>query len=486
MDKLRLDSKTLTLLFLLLLFLWLQCLESNNNNEIVGEEAAYLINLRNNISPAPSTWFTVTNMCEWSHVTCSFVLFNNNTRHVEEINLASKSLKGKLPPGLNNSLVNLRRLDVSYNSLTGPIPSFVGLSSLQELFIEHNFTSIPDFSFQGLTSLQKLILDNNTNLSPWTFPANLTASTGLITLSLYATNLIGSLPDTCHFFPNLQYLYLDTNNLTGVLPKSFEKLLNLKYLFLNDQSLSGRIEVLSSMTQLQVAWLERNFFEGPIPDLSNCTMLRYLMLGDNQLTGEVPPSLVNLPKLWQVSLANNWLQGPMPLFNTSVNETKLEGNGYCLDHPGPCHHTVATLLQLAQAFGYPLLLARSWRGNDPCKGWSFIRCDVQGKIRAVNLTKLNLNGTISPAFANLIDLQELYPGGNNLRESIPENLTTLSQLKILDVSNNNLSGIVPRFSPNMMINTTNNAFLVTRSPPPTLLPSPTKRTHHLWIKLGTL
>ncbi|MED6120980.1 hypothetical protein PIB30_025757 [Stylosanthes scabra] len=246
------------------------------------------------------------------------------------------------------------------------------------------------------------------------------------------------------------------------------------------------------MKQLGSVNLEKNSLEGPIPDLSNCTNLQQLMLGDNKLTGEVPPSLMNLPSLTHVSLENNWLQGPMPLFKTITWNVTLEGNGFCLDHPGPCHRTVSTLLQVAQAFGYPLLLARTWRGNSPCKGWSFITCDNQDKIRTVNLTKLNLNGTISPAFGNLTDLRELYLSGNNIKGSIPESLTTLSQLKILDVSHNILSGAIPRFSLGIMLNTANNnVFLTEHSPPKASPPHPSKAsptasttTHHYWIKLG--
>ncbi|MED6186722.1 hypothetical protein PIB30_069476 [Stylosanthes scabra] len=250
--------------------------------------------------------------------------------------------------------------------------------------------------------------------------------------------------------------------------------------------MSDTIEFLSSMTQLALVDLERNSFEGPIPDLPNCTQLQYLMLGNNKLTGEVPPSFMNL-SMGQVSIENNLLQGPMPLFNTTITKNaSVEGNGFCLDHAGPCHHTVTTLLQVAEAFGYPLLLARTWRGNTPCKAWSFITCDIQDKIRTVNLTKLNLTGTISPAFANLTDLRELYLSGNNLKGSIPESLTTLSQLNILDVSNNNLTGAVLRFSPGITLNTANNNVVLTgNSPPKASPPHPSKTTHHYWIKLGS-
>ena len=119
---------------------------------------------------------------------------------------------------------------------------------------------------------------------------------------------------------------------------------------------------------------------------------------------------------------------------------------------------MTTLLEIAAAFGYPYLLACSWKGNNPCHNWSFIAC-ARGKIRTVNLTNQNLTGTISPAFGNLTDLWHLYLAGNNLMGPIPESLATLPQLKALDVSNNNLSGNIPKFSPKVMFNTTGNAFL---------------------------
>ncbi|MED6140220.1 hypothetical protein PIB30_091110, partial [Stylosanthes scabra] len=217
---------------------------NNNNNEIVGDEAAYLIKLREAISPAPPTWFNVTNMCDWSHVICSTV---GNNRSVEEINLNSMSLKGTLPSGLNNTFPYLRRLILYNNSLTGPLPSLAGLSSLREVVLSDNFTSIPHGCFQDLYSLDLLDLDSNTDLSPWTFPAYLTASSGLDTLTLGSTNLMGSLPDIFGSFPDLKNLNLYGNSLTGTLPKSITKLLKLAILVLSEQEhggLSGTIEFL--------------------------------------------------------------------------------------------------------------------------------------------------------------------------------------------------------------------------------------------------
>ncbi|XLS90957.1 hypothetical protein HN51_066965 [Arachis hypogaea] len=201
------------------------------------------------------------------------------------------------------------------------------------------------------------------------------------------------------------------------------------------------------MPKLVEVNLEGNSIEGSISDLSNSTSLQYLFLANNRLTGVVPPFLGLLNNISQVSLENNWLQGPLPAFNKSrAPKLNFTSNGFCLDHPGPCDHRVTTLLQVAQTLYYPFLLAQSWRGNNPCQDWNFITCDDKGNIRTVNLTNLNLTGTISLSFKNLTVLEGLYLGGNRLNGSILDILTSLRQLKILDVSNNNLSGSLPPFS----------------------------------------
>jgi Leucine-rich repeat (LRR) protein len=77
----------------------------------------------------------------------------------------------------------------------------------------------------------------------------------------------------------------------------------------------------------------------------------------------------------------------------------------------------------------------------------------------VYLAKQKLEGTISPAFANLTDLRNLYLSDNNLTGSMPQSLTSLLHLQVLDVSNNNLSGEIPKFSSMIRFNSTGNVLL---------------------------
>lgn len=386
----------------------------------------------------------------------------DGSNRVTSLNLASKSLTGTLPSDLN-SLSQLTTLSLQSNSLTGAFPSLANLTMLQTAFLgSNNFSSIPDGCFVGLTSLQKLSLTENINLKPWKLPTDFTQSSNLVELDLGQTNLIGSLPDIFVPLVSLQNLRLSYNNLTGDLPNSFSGS-GIVNLWLNNQNdgsgFTGSIDLLASMSHLAQVWFQKNKFTGSIPDLSNCTNLFDLQLRDNQLTGVVPSSLMSLSSLANVSLDNNKLQGPLPSFGKGVKVTLDKGiNSFCKSTPGPCDPRVSTLLDIAAGFGYPLSLANSWKGNDPCDDWTFVVCSG-GKIITVNLPKQNLNGTISPAFGNLTDLRNLYLNGNNLTGSIPGSLTGLTQLEVLDVSDNNLSGEIPKFSGKVRFKSAGNVLL---------------------------
>ncbi|RYR60016.1 hypothetical protein Ahy_A04g017126 [Arachis hypogaea] len=444
-----------------------------------------------------------------------------HSSHLHTLDLSSTNLKGSLPPNISHSFPVMEYLYLSNNNLSSiPEGCFHNLTSLTSLqlanntnlspwtfpldlthsslqlyhldleatnlmgslpylshFFPHlnlvslsnnNLSSIPEGCFHNLTSLNVLSLANNTNLRPWTFP-DLIQSTKIQELNLVATNLMGSLPEIFDSLPSLETLLLSNNSLTGVLPESFGRPNKITTLHLNDQKgkgFSGTMDVLSNMIDLSEAWLQGNSFDGYIPDMSRCTALQDLRLAHNRFTGVIPHSLINLRNLQTVTLNNNFFQGPMPIFSVITESTNVGDNttdAFCRDNFDPCDERVTILLEIASAFGYPYLLASSWRGNNPCHNWSFVACTAT-MITTVNLTRQNLTGTISGAFGKLTHLENLYLSGNNLKGSIPENLTTLHQLKNLDVSHNNLSGKIPHFSRGVYLNTEGNP-LFKRNPP---------------------
>nr|GMD70233.1 receptor-like kinase TMK4 [Ipomoea batatas] len=404
------------------------------------------------LSPAPSGWNASKDPCTWNNVIC------DNSTGIVSINLQSKSISGKLPYEITQ-LASLRTFYVQKNSLSGTLPSFANMSSLQELYLDSNmFSSIPQDFLLGLPNLRTFSISDNGNLSPWQIPSYLAENTNLEFFNASNAGITGVIPNFFDSFPNLQNLRLSYNNLTGSLPGSFGSS-KIQSLWLNSQQqgLSGTIDVLSSMTQLSQVWLHENAFTGPIPDLSKCVNLFNLQLRDNQLTGVVPVSITALQNLANITLQNNNLQGPMPDFGYNFNIGL--GNGFCKDIPGPCDPQVTALLAVAGGFGYPITLAQSWVGNNACKNWTSISCDAQGNVITVTLRNQGFSGTISLALANLTSLRNLYLNDNNLTGPIPESLTTLPHLQVLEVSNNNLSGPIPVFPPSVNFSHGGNLFL---------------------------
>ncbi|PIN22693.1 Serine/threonine protein kinase [Handroanthus impetiginosus] len=422
-----------------------------------ADDAAVMSRLLSNLSPAPSGWSSNTPFCNWTKVNC-----DSTSLFVTAINLDSAGVSGTLPPELNQ-LSQLQSLALQKNSLTGTLPSFENMTSLEQIYLDNNdFTSVPNNFLLGLTNLQTFSISENFNLRPWVIPFYLTESTNLVSFYASNANITGIIPDIFGSFPNLQNLRLSYNNLTGSLPGSFSGS-EIQNLWLNNQRVgfSGSIDVFANMTQLAQVWLHANMFSGAIPDLSNCRNLFDLQLRDNRFTGVLPPSLMSLPKLLNITLQNNKLQGPYPQFpSTVVNVTIGTTNSFCLDRPGPCDPQVRILLDVAGALGYPMSLAESWEGNNACQDWRFINCDSQGRnLTIVNMGRQGFSGSISPAFANLTSLRNLVLNDNNLTGVIPPVLTTVPELQTFDVSNNNLSGPIPVFPPSVRFTYSGNLLL---------------------------
>ncbi|CAO2831395.1 unnamed protein product [Amaranthus hypochondriacus] len=303
-------------------------------------------------------------------------------------------------------------------------------------------------TFSGLTSLQFLSISLNEDLSPLPFPSEIVDSFKLVSFYGYKAKMEGMI-DIFGGLPRLRNLRLSYNSFNGSLPASFDGS-SIQSLWLDDAGLSGSIDVLSGMTHLTQVWLHGNKFTGPIPDLSNCTEIFDLQLRDNQFTGIVPSSIVSLPKLQNATLQNNKLQGSLPKFPDNV--------------------LVNVLLEVSGALGYPIKLADSWKGNDACNQWSFVYCDSNKKVIVVNFAKQGFSGTISPAFANLTSLINLFLNDNNLIGTIPDSLVTLSKLRTINVTNNDLSGILPKFRPEVNFLTEGNKNIRKVLPPPASCP----------------
>ncbi|WVZ60286.1 hypothetical protein U9M48_010332 [Paspalum notatum var. saurae] len=403
----------------------------------------------------------------WDGVSC------DSSGRVTAIQVGRKSLAGTLAPEVRN-LTALTRLEVFENSLSGPLPSLAGLSSLQVLLAHNNnFTSVPADFFQGLTGLNAVDIDHNP-FAPWPLPADLAACDSLTNFSANNANVSGTLPDFISAMPGLQRLSLSYNQLSGPVPSSLAGA-PLVQLWLNNQigdgQLNGSISFVSNMTSLEQLWLQSNAFTGPLPDFSGLDSLWDLQLRDNQLTGPVPDSLVKLKALKKVTLTNNLLQGPMPQFPADLKvDMDATSERFCSQEPGkPCDPRVSLLLEVAAGFMYPASLASDWNGNNPCNdNFPGVTCDSGGNITGLNFPKKGLSGSISPAIGKIGSLKVLNLANNNITGTVPEEVAALPLLTVVDLSNNNLYGKLPTFAAkNAVVNTGGNPNIGKDAPAPT-------------------
>ncbi|KAK3146404.1 hypothetical protein QOZ80_3BG0265630 [Eleusine coracana subsp. coracana] len=374
-------------------------------------------------------WDNCTRPCQdWEGVSC------NANGSVVGISARGAGFNGTLLEDAHY-LRELHHLDLRDNDITGPLPD-VPFLNLKTLHLDCNaFTAVP----AGLSAEREAASPTSTRSKPTTPPITGTLSAFLRNGTAYA---------------NLVHVSLARNRLTGPVPATFVSK-KLEHLDLSDNLLTGTIDFVINFPNIKILRLDGNSFAGQLPDFQRLKKLEILLLGQNQLTGLVPPSLMQLPNLAAVTLADNLFQGPLP-------------------EPGPCADDVVLLLSVAAGFEFPASLAASWKGNSPCAGWMGVHCDKTGAtITGINLCRHGLNGTIHPAIGGLRSLRAVLLSGNNLGGAVPATISRLADLLLLDVSDNQINGSIPRLPRGAVVWADQGNTAVALSSPPASLPTAT-------------
>ncbi|XP_073138152.1 uncharacterized protein [Henckelia pumila] len=401
---------------------------------------------------------------------------------LQELQLSFNNLSGEIPAQLTK-YSSLKLIDVRNNKLSGSIPEELGgLTKLEILMLSLNNLSggIPT-SLSKITTLQRFAANQN-NFNG-TIPSGITWY--LKNLDLSYNSLTGTIPSDILSGPNLESLDLSYNGLEGLIPGNLS--INLVRLRLGSNSLKGMIPVgsLGNLKELTYLELDNNTLGGTIPnELAMCRKLQLLNLAQNQLTGSLPPALGNLTNLRVLYLQFNYFVGEIPAQITQLNNLQwLNLSRNSLNGVIPSSISRLNGLQrldlqgnnlsgsIPDSIGSLHSLLELQLGKNQLSG--LIPQMPPGLQIALNLSYNHFEGSIPVTLASN-GLEVLDLSHNRFSGKIPDFLAGMASLTLLVLSDNQLSGLIPKFGPFVVLKKDRNDGLIENEANPSP-PSPKKR-----------
>ncbi|CAL9766819.1 unnamed protein product, partial [Musa acuminata subsp. burmannicoides] len=365
---------------------------------------------------------------------------------LRDLDLSSSSIKGRIPNWLPSSL---EYLYLSNNEISGDVPQY--LPNLIDLDLSNNSLSghLPPRIANIMPHLQFLDLSNNSFSGQ--LPSKISNTMQMLDwFDLSMNHLSGSIPSSFCQNKYLLVLRLSKNNLSGELPNCWKNSSSLFILDVSSNKLQGRIpDSLSNLQSLQSLHLSNNNLIGQIPlSLKGCTNLVTLDLAYNNFIGNIPVWIgESLSYLKTLSLRSNAFNGSIPELSHLISLQILDLSNNALSGSIP------------RSFGNFSALRGSPSYNSYFYNYSFSYDDVMWLFikgseleyttrllsfdKVIDLSNNSLSGYIPEELGNLHGLRSLNLSRNYLTGEIPSNINGMQQLEILDLSRNNLSGAIP-------------------------------------------
>ncbi|GKV50194.1 hypothetical protein SLEP1_g56906 [Rubroshorea leprosula] len=384
----------------------------------------------------------------------SFPEFHSHNQ-LRVLDVRNTTFFGELPVSIG-MLSSLEYLDVSSCNFSGLVPPSIG--NLTKLHV----LNLPNNSFRGenapfFSNLTQLI-QINLKLNQFTFsevPFSLASLTHLIKIDLSFNHITGHFPSWITNLTDLRQLGLGSNKLQGSLPSSISRLKNLETLFVYFNNLSGIVEFdtfleLKSLKSLELGF---NNFSLVIKTPTNRTIPKFKLLGLASCNlREFPDFLRNQSELNILSLGSNNIHGQIPswILNMSANLWALE-----LSHNNFTSFEESFLVFPCPSLLYLDLSFNFLKGSLPIPPLSILFYLVSGNmftgeiphqfcnmtsLQVLDLSHNNLSGMMLQCFGNLSSMLVLNLEGNNLHGLIPETWETGNKLEAIKMGQNNLHG----------------------------------------------
>ncbi|PPD90795.1 hypothetical protein GOBAR_DD12262 [Gossypium barbadense] len=247
-------------------------------------------------------------------------------------------------------------------------------------------------------------------------------------------------------FNNLEILVLSGNNFNDSVLSKLKSLTKLKTLDLSDNRIISlrhfEGEKVQPMMNLEVLDLSGNLLKNnDLTYLKGLSSLKSLNIGGNQLEGSIDIRVLNnLTKLKLLDLSDNKIEslqsshdGERPLNLSNFEELYLDSNSF-------------TNSLLAQLNGFSNLKSLSIRGNQLNGSINIKVLNNLTRLKTLDLSDNKIESLQSPHDGerplNLTNLEELYLDSNSFANSLLAQLSGFSNLKSLNIRNNQLKGSI--------------------------------------------
>ncbi|XP_047043909.1 receptor-like protein EIX2, partial [Lolium rigidum] len=382
----------------------------------------------------------------------------------EVLDLSSNNISGTLPATLGqmdtfwldlssnqfNGLVpqlpqNIGTLDLSRNSLSGPLPfnvrSPISIETL--ILFDNQFTGTIPTSLCQMKSLT--VLDIGNNMITGQFPRcseNVAASSGMD-----PSNIPSPDSDSGSGMPqsmSIETLRLDNNSLADEFPLLLQNCPELTFIDLGQNKLFGSIPawIGQKLPQLKYLRLRSNMFSGYIPtQLRGLLHLQYLDLAHNDFSGTIPPSLLNMDGVTKTT----------EIATEDTSSSTSSGVAAVDDGQNP-HGTVyrisnsifaVTKGQEREYIGFFIYMVSLDLSCNHFTGDIPKSIGPASGLVNMNLSLNQLTGKIPESIGLMRSLESLDLSNNQLSGEIPQGLSDLTSLSYLNLSYNNLSGRIP-------------------------------------------
>lgn len=318
----------------------------------------------------------------------------------------------------------LSLLDVSNNYMSGEIPSWIGnMTRLRTLVLHNNF-------FRGQFPCE-LVLSGFFDVSYNALSGSLPSCNNLQHsehVHLQGNRLTGSLPDNFLNSSSLLTLDIRYNNLSGSIPDSIAALPNLRILLLRGNHLSGFIpEQFCLLTKISLMDLSKNSFSGSIP-----TCFHLINFGEIEENSHVFAQGIAYPSYGlMVYIDNDYKKAGYGIREDEGYDEQVEVEFITKNRPSSYKGDILNFMS-----GLDLSL-NNLSGEIPYE------LGKLSSIHALNLSHNWLTGSIPKSFSNLAQLESLDLSYNNLSGEIPSELIGLNFLAVFSVAYNNLTGRTP-------------------------------------------